>query len=128
MNNLLSIYTDGAHPESHNYFSVTDIVPRLTAHDISLFLLQLHEGMKLGLTAEQRIDQLIQNDIEIFIDTQDKKTIDTFRKQRLQYYNDKLRHVSNITVLDEGGSRAWEHAFLAPCYQKILKEIICKYK
>ncbi len=122
------ISPETAHPESHNYFSVADIVPRLTAPDISLFLLQLHEGRKLGLTAEQMIDQLIQKEIEFFIDTQDKKTIDTFREQRLQYYKKKLRQVRNITVLDEGKSRAWEHALLAPCYQKVLKEIIYKYK
>jgi hypothetical protein len=117
-----------AHPESHNYFSVADIIPRLTAHDISLFLLNLHEGMKTGLTTEQVIEQLIQKDIEISIATQDKKAIEIFREQRLQQYKKHLNQVSNITVLDGDRSGTWEHAFLVPCYQKTLREIIEKYK
>ncbi len=119
---------DVAHPESHNYFSVADIVPRLTAHDISIFLLHLHEGMKIGLTTEQVVGQLIQKDIEISIATQDKTAIDTFQKQRQQHYKEKLRQMSNITILDGDRSGTWEHAFFAPCYQEVLKEIINKYK
>ncbi len=117
-----------AHPESHNYFSIADLIPRLTAHEITLFLLELYEGMKNGLTTEQVIEQLIQKDIEISIATQDKKAIDIFREQRMQQYKKHLNQVSNITILDGDRSETWEHAFLAPCYQKTLKEIIEKYK
>jgi len=119
---------DAAHPESHNYFSIADIIPRLTASDITIFLLELHEGMKTGLTTEQVIEQLIQKDIETSIDTQDKKAIDTFRTQKLQQYKKTLNQTSNITILEGDRSGTWEHAFIAPCYQKTLKEIIDKHK
>lgn len=116
-----------AHPESHNYFSIADIIPRLTTHELSLFLLDLHQGAKTGLTIEQVIEQLIQKDIEIFITTQDKTAVDIFREKRLQHYKKNLEQVRNTTILDGDGS-AWEHAFLTPCYQKVLKGIIEEYK
>lgn len=122
------ILPDVAHPESHNYFSAADIIPRLTVQALSLFLLELHEGMKTGLTSEQVIAQLIQKDIDSSIETQDKQAINTFREQRLQHYKKLSEQALNTTLLDSDRSGTWEHAFLAPCYQKALKEIIDKYK
>jgi hypothetical protein len=38
------IAPDTAHPESHNYFSIADPVPRFTSYDFCMLLLRLYEG------------------------------------------------------------------------------------
>lgn len=119
---------DIAHPESHNYFSVGDVVSRLTSCNLSLFLLELHERTKTGLTIPQVIAQMIQDDADIYMTSQDEKAIKAYWEERQKYYEDKLWSVRNVTILDENRSGTWEHAFLAPCYQNIIKKLIYRYK
>ena len=122
------VLSDRAHTDSHNYFSVADIITRGANNEISLFLLELHEGKKAGCTVEQVIEYLIRRDFERLMTTQVRSTIDEFRRRRLEYYGDLLDKAQNVTILGENRSGTWEHAFLAPCYQDTLKKIIQEYK
>ena len=119
---------DISHPESHNYFSVGDLIPRLTSCGLALFLLELHEGTKAGLTVPQIIAQMIQDDADIYMTSQDEKAMKAYWEERQKYYEDKLHSVRNVTVLDEKRSGTWEHAFLNPIYQDVLKKIVQEYR
>lgn len=119
---------DVSHPKSHNYFSMGDLVPRLTSFGLALFLLELHERTKAGLTIPQIIAQMIQDDADIYMTSQDEKAVKAYWKERQRYYEDKLHSVRNVTVLDEKRSGTWEHAFLNPIYQDILKKIVQEYR
>lgn len=118
---------DISHPDSHNYFSVGDVVPRLTSCGLALFLLELHERTKAGLTVPQIIAQMIQDDADTYMASQDEKAVKAYWEERQKYYEDKLHSVRNVTVLDEERSGTWEHAFINPIYQNVLKDIIQRY-
>ncbi len=122
------ISPDASHPESHNYFSAGDLISRLTSRDPALFLLELHEGTKAGLTVEQVIAQMIQDDADVYMTSQDEKAIKAYWKERQKYYDDKLYGLRNVTVLDEDRSGTFEHAFINPIYQNVLKKIIHGYQ
>jgi hypothetical protein len=122
------ISPDASHPESHNYFSAGDLISRLTSRDPALFLLELHEGTKAGLTVEQVIAQMIQDDADVYMTSQDEKAIKAYWKERQKYYDDKLHGLRNVTVLDEDRSGTFEHAFINPIYQNVLKKIIHGYQ
>ena len=121
------ISPDISHPESHNYFSAGDIVSRLTSCDPAIFLLELHEGTKAGLSVAQVIAQMIQDDADVYMTSQDEKAIKVYWEERQKYYEEKLHSLRNVTVLDENRSGTWEHAFINPIYQDILKKIIHRY-
>jgi len=117
-----------SHPESHNYFSKADLVAKITSYNFTLFLLQLHEGQKMGLAPEQVIQRLIHEDIGLYLESHDQEAIAIFRRQREKYYEYALWKSQNITILNEDTWRVWEHALTTPCYQQILGEIINKYQ
>lgn len=85
------ISPDISHTESHNFFSAGDIVSRLTSYNPALFLLELHEGTKAGLTVAQVLAQMIQNDADAHMTSQDEKAIKAYWKERQKYYEDKLQ-------------------------------------
>lgn len=117
-----------AHPESHNYFSVADFIPRLTSYDFCELILRLYEGKKIGLTQEQVIDHLIQEDIDNHLASQDPQAIAKFRQARQAHYESDLKRSQNVTLIDENISGIWEHTLAIPCYQAIVKEIINRYR
>ncbi len=121
------IEPDAAHPKSHNYFSLADLISKLTSYNFCAFLLRLREGKKSNLTPEQVIEHLIQEDIEMYLETRDSRTLAKFRKQRKEHYAHELWKAQNITILNEETSKIFEHAFKSPCYQKQVTEIINKY-
>jgi hypothetical protein len=122
------ISPDAAHPESHNYFSIADLITKLSSYDLCRFLLRIHDGKKTGLSTMQIIEQLIQEDIDIHLETQNQLAIDIFRRQRLEHYELKLQKSQNITILNNATIDIWEHAFKTPSYQEKLSEIINKYR
>ncbi len=122
------IAPDIAHPESHNYFSIADLAVKVTSYDLCMFLLRLHDGRKAGLKPSQVIEQLIQEDIDAHLETQDQQALDKFRHQRQEHYGHKLWKSQNITILNDNTPSIWEHAFNTPCYQQVATEIINKYR
>lgn len=117
-----------ANPNSHNYFSVADPIPRISTPDFTMFLLRLYEGKKLGHMPLQLLDHLIQEDIDVYLDTQDPTALEEFRKQRRVAYENMLQQAQNISILDENVSGFWEHAFAIPCYQAIVEKVINQYR
>lgn len=117
-----------AHPESHNYFSIADFVPRMTSYDFCMLILRLYEGKKIGLTQEQVINHLIQEDIDNRFPSQDPQAIAKFIKERQAHYESEVKRSQNVTLIDENISGTWEHTLAIPCYQSIVKEIINKYQ
>lgn len=122
------IAPDTAHPESHNYFSIADPVPRLTSYEFCMMLLRLYEGKKMGLTQSQVIEHLILEDIDKRQTIQDPQSIERFRKERLAHYESEIHRSQNVTLIDENISGLSEHSLAIPCYQRIVKEIINKYR
>lgn len=88
---------------------------RVSRHNFRLYL-------------EQVIAQMIQDDAEIYMTSQDEKAINVYWEERQKYYEDKLHSLRNVTVLDENRSGTFEHAFINPIYQDILKKIIHRYQ
>lgn len=122
------IEPDLAHSESHNYFSLSDLIAKLTSYSLCVFLLRLQDGRKASLKPAQVIEQLIQEDIEMHLETRDQKAIDKFRHQREKYYERQLWKSQNVTILNDETSKIYEHAFHTPCYQQKITEIINIYK
>lgn len=117
-----------AHPESHNYFSLSDLISKLTSYALCTFLLRLHNGKKVGLKLEQIIEQLILEDIEMRLETRDQQAIAKFRKQREEHYAHELWKSQNITILNDESTKFFEHALKSPCYREQVIEIIDKYR
>ncbi len=122
------IEPDAAHPESHNYFSLPDLISKLTSYTFCAFLLRLHDGKKAGLKPEQVIEQLILEDIEMRLETRDPKAIAKFRKQREEHYAHEFWKSQNITILNDESTKFFEHALKSPCYRQQVIEIIDKYR
>lgn len=121
-----------AHPDSHNYISAADIIPRHLALGLELTNLALrrYESQKNGLTQDELIDILIEEDIDNELDTQDPETILTYSSQRKEYYLAEFAKISNVTILDPSVNATfnrYEHELISPCYQRIIHEIIKKY-
>jgi hypothetical protein len=69
-----------------------------------------------------------QDDADVYMTSQDEKAIKAYWKERQKYYDDKLHGLRNVTVLDEDRSGTFEHAFINPIYQNVLKKIIHGYQ
>lgn len=122
------VMSQKAHEESHNYFSISDIAPRILSNEMSMLLLRINEGKKAKLSEDQVLMRLAERDADRFLDTSDTKTRETFAKQRVQYYKQLLQERGNISVLSENISAKWEHSFLNPSYQNQVKEIVNRYR
>ena len=121
-----------AHPDSHNYISAADIIPRHLALGLKLTNLALrrYEGQKKELTQDQVIDTLVEEDIDKELETQDPQTILTYSSQRKEYYLAEFEKISNVTILDPSVNATfnrYEHELISPCYQSIIHELIKKY-
>lgn len=135
--NRIHVYTFGgaafippgkAHPDSHNHFSIADVIPRIAMQDLSAVLFRLYEGKKMGYNPSQVIDQLIQEDVEIHLDSQNLVLVEEFKKQRRQHYESAFQKSQNISILDENISSFWEHSFAIPSYQQVVGKIINQYR
>jgi len=119
------IFPEDSHPETHNYISIGDLVPRIAASTtLSLLAIRRHEERKQGLSDAQIIDGLISEDVENNLATTNHDTISLYRLQRNSHYLCEFKKVAHITVLDDGRESTWEHSIRAPCYQKKIKELI----
>ena len=52
--------------------------------------------------------------------------IQNYERQRREHFEALLASINNVTILDSGPN--YEHSFCNNCYQKIVKNIIEKYK
>jgi len=122
------IAPDFAHSESHNYFSIADLVPRLASYDFCMFILRLYEGKKIGITTEQVVEHLIQEDIDNRFTSPNDQAITKFRQERYLHYQQEFQRAQNVTLIDKNISGTWEHTLAIPCYQAVIKEIISRHR
>ncbi len=114
------------HPESHNYISVSDLIPRLGSFNLQYLAIRKYQWLKEGLTHDEIIWRLAFEDTIRKSGPLGPRALKTYTEERYQFYKHELDRIQNITVLDS--DNRLEHAFNSETYQSILREIIEKYR
>jgi hypothetical protein len=83
-------------------------------------------GLKEGLSLDQILSKLAQEDTIFYLDTINITVIQNFENQRKKYYQEQLKIIENVTILDPGPGL--EHSFCIDCYQKVIESLIEKYR
>src|ERR1700722_19770891 len=123
------IFPENSHPDTHNYISIGDLVPRLAASaTLALLAIRRYEENKRGLSDDQSIEGMINEDIDNNLATRDPHAISLYRIQRRHHYLSEFNKIAHITVLDEERQGIWEHSIRIPCYQKKIKAKVDLYK
>lgn len=120
------IATGKCHPDSHNFASAKDLVCLLASPDLRTLAMRRYHGLKEGLSYEQILSRLGHEDAILYLDTTDENTIRTFEDQRNKHYQEQLKLIENVTILDPG--HGYEHSFSIACYQNTIQAIIQRYK
>lgn len=115
-----------AHPESHNYASVGDLIPRIGSVNHQYLAIRKYEGLKKGLTHEAIIWDLAFGDAIHNLDSIDSRVLNKYAQERCKHYENEFNKISNVTVIDSEST--WEHSFKNNNYQAVVLEIIKKYK
>ena len=113
------------HPDSHNFASAKDLVC-LCSPNLRTLAMKRYIGLKEGLGIEQILSQIVQEDTIFYLDTTDPTVIQNFENQRKKYYQEQLKNIENVTILDPG--HGLEHSFCIDCYQRVLKLLIDNYR
>src|SRR5262249_18046830 len=114
------------HPDSHNFASAKDLVCLLGSPNLRTLAMKRYVGLKEGLSLDQILSRLAQEDSMFYLDTTDTAVIQSFENQRKKYYQEQLKIIENVTILDPGP--AFEHSFCIDCYQKVIKSLIGDYR
>ena len=117
---------DVAHPDSHNYASVGDLIPRMGSCNLQYLAIRRYEGFKEGLSLEEIISRLAFGDAIKDLDNFDTRIIEKYAQDRSKYYQEEFKKISNVTVVDSGSM--WEHSFKNDSYQAIVRTKIDQYR
>ena len=117
---------DVAHPESHNYASVGDLIPRMGSFNLQYLAIRRYEGFKEGLSLEEIISRLAFGDAIKDLDNFDTRIIEKYAQDRSKYYQEEFKKISNVTVVDS--ESMWEHSFKNDSYQAIVRMKIDQYR
>lgn len=120
------IAPDAAHPDSHNYVSVGDLIPRVGSYNSQYLAIRRYEGLKEGLSNEEIIRRLAFGDAIQDLDCLDPYVHERYAQERCKFYRSEFEKISNVTVVNSGGM--WEHSFKNESYQNIVLEKIEKYR
>lgn len=120
------IASNAAHPESHNYASVGDLIPRMGSFNLQYLAIRRYEGFKEGLSLEEIISRLAFGDAIKDLDNFDARIIEKYAQDRSKYYQEEFKKISNVTVVDSGS--LWEHSFNNDSYQAIVRMKIDQYR
>lgn len=115
-----------AHPDSHNYASVGDLIPRMGSFNLQYLAIRRYEGFKEGLNLEQIISRLAFGDAIQDLDCFDARVIEKYAQERSKYYQEEFKKISNVTVVDS--ESLWEHSFNNESYQAIVRMRIDQYR
>ena len=96
--------------------------------DLALLAIRRFEGNKRGLSDDQIIEDLVDEDIENNLATTDDRAISAYCESRRNHFKSEFRKISNTTVLDDERQGMWEHSISNPCYQKKIAELIDRYR
>lgn len=114
------------HPESHNYASVGDLIPRMGSFNLQYFAIRKYEGFRGGLNPEEIVWKLAFRDAIHELSSTNPQIIETYTNERCKFYRSIFEKIKNVTVVDS--INTWEHSFNNENYQRIVHEIIQKYR
>ncbi|HEV7735867.1 MAG TPA: hypothetical protein VGO47_00600, partial [Chlamydiales bacterium] len=117
-----------AHPQSHNYLSIADAIPRISINELTFLLLRIEDGKKTKMSVADVVEHIVEEDVERFLDTSNQDVRNIFAQQRRLYYQQILLIGANVSILSENISAKWEHSFSIPCYQAKVEEIVKSYQ
>ncbi len=120
------IAPDAAHPDSHNYASVGDLIPRVGSYNSQYLAIRRYEGLKEGLTHDEIIRRLAFGDAIQDLDCLDPHVHERYAQERCKFYRNEFEKIRNVTVVNPGS--VWEHSFRNESYQNIVLEKIEKYR
>jgi hypothetical protein len=110
---------DTCHPDSHNFASEKDWVPRLKPYVFQEVCHYYHLYKQKGKTDEEVIEIFAMRDSLIGNIKSEK-----WMKERRKFYEEILKMMSNVTILE---AKNWiEHSFNNECYQEALQNTIDK--
>lgn len=115
-----------AHPDSHNYASVGDLIPRIGSFNSQYLAIRRYEGLKEGLNEEEIIWHLAYGDAIQELDCLDPCTHERYAQERYKFYRKEFEKISNVTVVDS--DNLWEHSFSNESYQSIVSTLVGKYR
>jgi len=122
-----SFITPGvAHPDSHNYTSIRDMVPRIGSCNLQCLATRKYEDSKEGLNEEDTISRLALEDVLHHLDSLDPQTRQRYVQARSQLYRKWFEKIRNVTIVPSGA--LWEHSFNSDSYQNIVTMIVEKYR
>ncbi len=114
---------------AQNFFSSKDPIPFFASKDRVQFLLRFHLRQKLGLTAQEIIEECVKEDfVSYYQQDVSLESVEEFRQRREQHYKNELKQSENITILDDTISEFWEHSFDLPSYQAKIRELVEYHK
>ena len=114
------------HPDSHNFTSAKDLVCLLGSPYSRTLVMRRYLGFKEGLTQERIICRWAEEEAMLYVDSTDEEVVQGYVNQRKSQLEKQLEQINNVTVVDPGPN--YEHAFCNNCYQKIILDIIRKYR
>ena len=120
------IAPDAAHPDSHNYASIGDLIPRVGSYNSQYLAIRRYEGLKEGLSDDEIIRRLAFGDAIQDLDCLDPYVHEGYVQERCKFYRNEFEKISNVTVVDSGSM--WEHSFKNASYQDVVSTIIDKYR
>lgn len=120
------IASDVAHPDSHNYASIGDIIPRIGSFNLQYLAIRKYEGLKEGLNESEIIHRLAFQNAMHDIDSLDSRIIEKYTHQRSEYYRKEFERIQNVSILD--CESIWEHSFKNVSYQTVVKAIVQRYQ
>lgn len=114
------------HPDSHNYASVGDLIPRAGSFNLQYLAIRKYEGVKEGLREEEIIRHLAFGDAIHDLDCLDPHILERYTQGRCKHYRSEFEKIRNVTVLDSEST--WEHSFKNENYQHAVHSMIEKYR
>jgi hypothetical protein len=113
------------HPDSHNFVSRRDLVPRVGSSVHLYAAWRRHEGRKEGLGDLEIMRSLAFEDMTRDLDSFRQDVMEEYFRQRLQWYMHVFEEIHNVTVLDS--PKMIEHLLCCDTYQAVLHSIIKKF-
>lgn len=119
-----------SHPDSHNYISRGDAIPRITSYQLTKLVLRREEERARGLSDKHILELLAEEDVDNLLETESLEVTKAFRKSRIAYYKQELANISNVTLVESSKKPILpflDHSFRAECYQRVVEKIITTY-
>lgn len=120
------ISPDAAHPESHNYVSVADIIPRMGSLNLHYLIMKKYEGQQKGWTLEEIVRDIAVSNAIHHLDFSGMHTVEAYTEKLCEHYRAEFEKVSNVTVISSNNTI--EHSFGEEVYQKVIQQIVARHQ